>query len=712
MTLAFVLLMTSAAGIASAADTVTGLEFDYDTSDYNSSSNQLEMYVENDSVNVTLMASISGASTKKDVTASATWKTTNSAAVKVDKGVLTGLSKGSATISATYEGFTIYIKAYSDYVYDEVVLLNKGVDAGKTATVNLGDKLVYTLNGSKSTKSEDVTLDATWTSSNSSVATVDDGEVTLAGVGTTTITAKLKGKTDTITLTVQSPYESISISPSAVLDLEVDTDDTELSATAKGKDGKDYTVTSDATWTSGNTAVVTVDKGVVTPVGTGTTKITVSYRGVSTTVEVVVRTPYQSLKLSPEKEYHLQLQDDALQITAEVLTNSNTQSTVTGAATWTSSNLLVATVAAGKVTPKGAGTTKITATYKGLTRSIQVTVYPSIKALTVETTSIDSFVGDSEKFPTVKATTFDGEEVDVTSLTTWTSSDETIAVADSGKWTAKAIGETVFTANVQDYSVDVKLIVHVKPLKLLPEYKDTSIIIGKEVALPSITVVNEDGEEEDVSSSVKWKTTSDNIVLKTTTMRGLEASSVTLTATYLNKSVTVKVKIEEEIVKLVAELSKIELYPGSSKSIKVTGYYASGKTISLSSKMGWTVNPTTLATIKTTTVKGLVVGSGKLVGSYQGKTLEIPIVVSPKLKSLTLSEKSAKLSAGQSLTIKLQANYTTGAPVDATSSAVWTTTKSSVATVNNGKITAVSKGTASIKATYSGKTVTFRVTVK
>lgn len=251
-----------------------------------------------------------------------------------------------------------------------------------------------------------------------------------------------------------------------------------------------------------------------------------------------------------------------------------------------------------------------------------------------------------------------------------------------------------------------------KPLKLLADVKDVSIILGKETPLPTVTVINEDGEEEDVSSRVKWKTTSDNIVLKETTMKGLEVSSITLTATYLTKSVTVRVKIEEEIVKLVVEPATVEIYPGKSKSVKVTGYYKSGKQVSLGSKMNWESGNPSIATVSSTSVKGAAVGTTKITGSYQGNTVIVPIVVSQKLKSLLLSTKSVQLSKGGVYDAKLQANYTTGNPANVTGAAVWTSSKASVATVVSGKIVAIGKGTASIKATYAGKTVTIRVTVK
>jgi len=712
--LVITLITTSMTGIAYAAeDKVTGIEFEYESSEYNSSTSSFELFVEEDKVNLSVLATISGSTSQKDVTSLATWKSSNTSYVKVDKGVLTGVGKGTATISATYKDYKISIKATSDFVYDSVTLMENDKAAPAKSEVEMGQSLIYTLNGSKDSIVEDITSEAVWTTSNSSIAKVDDGTIELVGTGTVTITAKLKGKSDSISLVVSSPYKSISVSSDKQIELEVGEDDKQLQATVVLKaDGKVDTITDSALWTSANPNIASVEKGLVKPVGPGKTTITVSHLGVTTSIEVVVRTPYQSIRLSPEKEYHMLLQDKPLQIKAEVLDNSNDTDNVTDSAEWTTSNVVVATVSNGLVTPKAVGTTKITASYKGVTRSIDVTVYPSVRGITLDVESIDSFANSNGDLPTVTGKLFDGSQVDVSKLVQWSSKDEKIAVIENGKWSAKDLGKTVLTAKIANYEVDVELIVHVKPLKLVAEVKDLSVILGKDTAYPSVVVINEDGEEEDISKKVKWKTSSDNLLLKSDSIKGLEASTVTLTATYLNKSTTVKVKIEEEFVKLVAEPEILELNPNRSKSIKVTGYYKDGRSVVLSSKINWTVSPSTLASVKGSSIKALQVGTGVVSGSYQGIKVSFPIKVTPKLKSLSISDKSAKLAPGGTFTVKLTANYTTGNPVVVTEAAVWTTNKASVATVKDGKITAVGKGSATIRANFDGKTTTIRVTVK
>nr|WP_283094758.1 Ig-like domain-containing protein [Paenibacillus sp. ATY16] len=129
--------------------------------------------------------------------------------------------------------------------------------------------------------------------------------------------------------------------------------------------------------------------------------------------------------------------------------------------------------------------------------------------------------------------------------------------------------------------------------------------------------------------------------------------------------------------------------------------------------MNWVAANENVATVNgSSSIKAIDVGTTKVTGKYQGKTVEVPVTVTPKLKSLQLSSKSVQMSVGDTLTISVQAIYYTGNPVNATSSATWTSSNTSIATVKDGKITAVRKGSATIKAAFGGKTASIRVSVK
>ncbi|REE91477.1 Ig-like protein group 2 [Paenibacillus taihuensis] len=705
--LAFVLTFSSFAGIANADEVVTSISFD-------DAPYPAILYVDDDTIALHVNATIQGATSVKDVTADSTWTSSNNSVVKVSGGVLTGLTNGSATITATYKGYKTTLPVTVQYLYDTVTLNDGSTDLPATAAVKLGATLKYELTASKSGQAdEDVTDDATWSSLNTAVATVKDGEITLLGAGETTITAKYKGRSDSIKLTVSSPFKSISIpTEDDLLELNTGDDPVTLDASAERTDGGSIPVADTATWVSSNTSVVTVSKGVVTPVGSGLATITASYLGASGSVSVVVRPSYEALTLTPKEDLHLTLQDEPVTITAEALKGSAPAEDVTESATWNSSNVYVATVKNGVISPKGVGTTVIKASYKGLTKQINVTVYPTVTSVKVAKDTLDAFLNDTVTLPSVSAASISGETVDVTNLASWTSSDTDVLDKVDGKWTAKKLGTATLTGTVQSKTVTIAVKVNEKPLLLTPDQAYASIVIGKEAKLPTITVTYENGNEEDVTGLVTWKSSSSNLIVKAPNMRGLLASSVTLTATYLGKSTSIRVTIEEEITKVFVDATSFTLNPGRTKTMKVTGIYKSGKSVSLGTKMNWTVNPETLASVKGATVKALVEGTGKLTGSYQGKSVEVSLTVIPKLKKLTPSTKTLTLAAEGKDSVQISAEYDNGKITDVTKTAAWTSGNAKVATVDDGVITAVAKGSTTIRATYNGKSVSIRVLVK
>ncbi len=123
----------------------------------------------------------------------------------------------------------------------------------------------------------------TWSSSNTSVATVSRGEVIARKPGTATITAKVGSKTSTCKVTVKAPLKSISLNK------------TNATMTA----GKSMTIsvtynpgnTTDSkavTWSSSNTSVATVSGGKVTAKKAGTARITAKVGSKTATCKITV----------------------------------------------------------------------------------------------------------------------------------------------------------------------------------------------------------------------------------------------------------------------------------------------------------------------------------------------------------------------------------------------------------------------------------------
>jgi uncharacterized protein YjdB len=160
------------------------------------------------------------------------------------------------------------IPAVSVSIAEPAVTLDKGNTYTLAAVVDPDNATVYS---------------ATWTSSDTSVATVDlSGKVTAVGRGRATITAKADGKSDTCAVTVNVPVSQVDINKTSITIYKGYT----LTATVSPDDANDPNVT----WTSSDTSVATVDSnGKVTAVGRGRATITATADGKSATCMVTVK---------------------------------------------------------------------------------------------------------------------------------------------------------------------------------------------------------------------------------------------------------------------------------------------------------------------------------------------------------------------------------------------------------------------------------------
>lgn len=225
----------------------------------------------------------------------------------------------------------------------------------------------------------------TWSSTNSSVATVSGGKVTAKSEGATTITATAhNGKSVSCIVTVNEPapevieVTSVSLNKTS-LTLEIGESET-LTATVLPSNATDKSVT----WTSSAQTVVTVEDGKVTTIESGTaTIIATTSNGKTASCSVTVNEPAPEIievtSVSLNKSSLALEIGESETLTATVLPSNATDKSVT----WTSSDQAVAMVANGKVTAVGSGIATITATVSnGKTAICRITVNAAIPEIT------------------------------------------------------------------------------------------------------------------------------------------------------------------------------------------------------------------------------------------------------------------------------------------------------------------------------------------
>ncbi|WP_042229215.1 Ig-like domain-containing protein [Paenibacillus popilliae] len=703
-------------GVANAADTVTDVQFESDVS-------PIHVLVDGQSVQLKLIGTIDGE--RKDVTGKATWSSSNPSAVEVDAGWVKGVGKGTSEITAKYQGYTLKKTVISNLMYDELSIraADTGVDIDKETTLYLGmnpNWKAFAFDQEANTEN-DVTTDASWSSSDTSVVEVDKGKLTLKDKGEAEITVKHKGLSSKIKIKVELPYEELTLSPDKLIEFEFGDEAVNVIAKAKMKDGDLEDVTDKADWSTSDSSVAEVKDGTVKPIGVGTATITATYLGVTKSVTVVVRPSYQAMRISPDKKQTMLLGDAPLNVQTFVLNSADTQEEVTHLAEWTSSNMMAVTVEKGQVYAKAAGTATVTAKYKGLSKSIEVNVIPAIEKLKWPEEDkdkdkdgirkMDIYLEESQSLPKVSAVTLGGDTVDVSDLTEWKSSNTSVISIEDEKMKAESLGTATLTATVRDHTISMAVTVKRKALILQTNTAEMNIVTGREQLVPDVTVIYMNGDEENITSEVEWESSSPNLLVVNGKLKGLVASKVTLNGTYANLKISVKVTIEEEVVRFEIEPEKLTLNVKKSQSIKVTGYYKNGKKVSLGSKVDWKSDNEKVATVKGASVKGVAIGSTLLVGEFQGQKLEVPVTVEPKLTKLIAEPNSVKLTVGQKENWKVSAIYDTGQVVDVTSSVTFVPSNTNVK-VERGSVQGVSKGSTSVKLTFDGKSTSLRVSVK
>ena len=312
-----------------------------------------------------------------DVTAYAEWISSNESVATVSKGVVTGVSKGTATITATYNGYRVTrtVTVTDVITYKLYLSPSSGINVVNGKTNKLTAILGTYTNGVQTNGSE-ISSKCTWTSSNTSIATVNNiGLVTGVSTGTVTITAEYNGMTasGTATVTSSTTYE-LAINP-ASMTLNKGATGTFTALYKTYTDGvlkSSVDVTSSTTWSSADTKIAGVSQGHVSGVGAGTVIITAKYNGYTATASVTVRGPATlTLGWSSQTVTKGKVLSNAAIYNPNDGTNAKD---VTITATWTSSNAAVATVAGGSITAQGAGTAILTATYNGISASCVITV--------------------------------------------------------------------------------------------------------------------------------------------------------------------------------------------------------------------------------------------------------------------------------------------------------------------------------------------------
>lgn len=454
-------------------------------------------------------------------------------------GLVTGISAGTATITATSEGVTG--TALVTVSPDPVALVEV---SPPTVNINIGQSAQLSAIPKNISGTPLTGRTIVWSSGAPSVASVSStGLVTGHSPGNAIIVASVDGKQGSAVVMVrQVPVASVSVTPSS-------------SAIAAGQTVTLSATTLDATgnvlpgrivgWSSSDNAIATVSSGgVVTGVSPGNVTITASSEGQSGTATVTVgAVPVATVTISPP-----QANITVGQVVSLVATPKDASGQVLTGRTvsWSSSSPAVATVSStGDVTGVSVGGAVITATIDGVMASATVNVSQvPVSSVTVAPGTASVAAGQSV---TLGATTRDAAGNILTGrVVTWTSSATSVAtVSAAGVVTGVAPGTATITATSEGQSGTATVTVTTPPInKIVVTPSSPRVKEGNTIQLTATAY----DANNNVITGVSFTWTSNNTSRATVDSNGLVTTirdgNVTITASAGGKSGSTTVRVE------------------------------------------------------------------------------------------------------------------------------------------------------------------------
>ena len=631
------------------------------------------------------------------------WSSSNPAVATVEgdsyTATINGVSGGSATITVITED-GLKVATCEVYVRQPVTGINLNATTVESSMAIGQYQLVATI----LPLGEGVNRNVTWSSSDPSVATVDEnGLVKYVKPGYCTIVAKTEDGAyiATCNFFISIPVESIKLDYTD----EIMSIGGSLRITAEvlPLEASNRTVS----WESSNTNVCMVDSnGLVTAVGTGNATILCKSLdgGATAMCNIYVKQPVTSVILNTTDITVRKGQTFWLNATC---LPENADNKI---CTWESRDTDVCTVENdGKVTATGAGTTSIivTNTDTGLTAYCVVTVTQPITGITLNSYYQQLWVGAKYAIiPTIEP--YDAENKNVTYM----SSDSSVATVDEyGVVTAVKGGSCVIEVTTEESHLIAACTIDVKEYVSSISLSETEKFMNVGT---SGTLTASVGTETATNKNIQW--TSSNYDICSVDANGnIIANSVgtaVITATAADGSgvsATCIIKVVNPVTSISVEPDTVRLLVGDSQKVEAV-IYPDNATIK---NVVWTSSNESIATVdESGEIFANATGKCKITAtSTDGNNIQgvCWVYVTPvvNISSLRINSSDIYMLSGKSRQLSVRVR-----PAVNTDAYEWFSTDTGIVIVDqDGVITTVGPGTADVVVESNGNGVSSTCTV-
>lgn len=299
---------------------------------------------------------------------------------------------------------------------------------------------------------------------------------------------------------------------------------------------EDTTDDKTVTWNSTNTDAVTVDNGVVTAVGEGSSTVTATVGEKVATINYTVRIPLESITINGDETLSKN-EEKTLTVTYNP-TNTTDNKTVD----WESSNPEIVSIdSTGKITGKKGGTAKITATVGNVKAEKEVKVVVPIESVSLS--GDDSILKGETKRLTA---TINPEDTTDDKTITWSSDNENVLFVDqNGQIRGIKEGTANVKAVVAGKETTKQITVNEIHINSIAIDGDQEFEMIKNQTKNLSVTINPENTTDD--KGVVWKTNNDEVarVDNDGKVTALKEGEATITATVGTNETSVKINVKE-----------------------------------------------------------------------------------------------------------------------------------------------------------------------
>jgi trimeric autotransporter adhesin len=399
-----------------------------------------------------------------------------------------------------------------------------------------------------------------------------------------------------------------------------------------------------------------------------------------------------------------------LQLNATGYYSDGTTESLDNLATWQVKQPEKATISPeGNLTALSEGFVEISATYAEVTGATFLRIGPpELTSITVGPSQSFVPLGETEQL-TATGKFSDGTTKDLTQSATWSSSALDIAtISPAGLATAMAQGSTTLTAASGTVQGVTSLTVTAAVLTSVAVTPAGASIPAGKTQQCIATGIYSNGGTQNLTSTAIWTSTAPTVAKVST---GGMATGMTVGASSISATIS-GVTGSTVLTVMPAALGSITVTPanpsvaaGDQQQLTATGTYTDGSTQNLTSTATWSSLSPSVATISTGgTATGVSTGTSNITATQASITGSTTLTVTAAvLVSIAVTPPSPSVAAGYKQQFTAIGTYGNGTTQNLTSTATWTSSAPSVATINAaGLATGLAKGTSIIGATLSG----------